>query len=148
MTVLDGIISNTISTSSLKTQPKIVLRPVTNLPATTQTPYFTVTGRVLITQLVGEVVGVCNGVATNIKLISNPTVGADVDLCSASASVANNAIGTIYTITGTLADASSSDATQTPIAPTNSVDVSGNTNWFGGAPTINTEFLMSRNYYY
>jgi len=37
------------------TQPQIVERSAANLPQTAQTPYFTVTGRVLIIQIVGEV---------------------------------------------------------------------------------------------
>jgi hypothetical protein len=86
------------------TQPKIVERAASNLPQTTQTPYFTVTGRVLITQIVGEVTTQIQGQTTNIKLISNPTVGADVDLCAVLDTNAN-AVGTLYNITGTLADA-------------------------------------------
>jgi len=86
------------------TTPKIVERTAAVLPASTQTAYFTVTGRVLITQIVGEVTTVFDGTANNIKLISNPTVGADVDMCTAL-SVTSDAVGTRYNITGTPADA-------------------------------------------
>jgi len=84
--------------------PRIVERASAALPQTAQTPYFTVSGRVLITRIVGEVTSDLGAVATNLKLIANPTVGADVDLCTA-VGVASDAAGTLYTITGTLADA-------------------------------------------
>lgn len=87
-----------------ETQPRIVERDAAVLPATTQTPYFTVTGRVLVTQIVGEVTTIFDGTVNSIKLISNPTVGADVDLCTALV-VTGDTQGTIYNITGTLSDA-------------------------------------------
>ncbi len=102
-----------------RTQPQIVERTVAILPAGTVTPYFTVTGRVLITQIIGEVVGNCNGVATSIKLISNPSVGVDVDLCTAVV-ITSDVAGNIYTITGTLSDAmvsTVSGAVQAQLAP-------------------------------
>ena len=89
---------------NFNTQPKIVERTSAILPASTQTAYFTVTGRVLITQIVGEVTVVFDGTANSLKLIANPTVGADVDLCTATV-VTTDAKGTIYNVTGTLGDA-------------------------------------------
>ena len=88
-----------------ETQPKIVERDSSTLPQTTQTAYFTVSGRILVTQIVGEV-GTANigAVETLVEVISNPTVGADVNLC-ASKDINGDVIGTIYTVTGTLADA-------------------------------------------
>jgi len=52
-----------------ETKPVIVERSAAVLPATTQTPYFTVTGRVLITQIVGAVssITVVNGIVTAIS---------------------------------------------------------------------------------
>ena len=81
-----------------------VERAAASLPQTTATAYFTVTGKVLITQIVGEVTTVIQTQANNTKLISNPTVGADVDLCAVN-DITADAAGTVYTITGTLADA-------------------------------------------
>ena len=79
-------------------------RASATLPATTATPYFTVTGKVKIFNIIGEVTTVVQAQANAIKLISNPTVGADVDLC---ATVESNAaaVGSLLTITGTLANA-------------------------------------------
>ena len=111
--------TDALITSESITQPKIVSRDTATLPENTQTPYFTVSGRVLITQIVGEVTGECSGTATNIKLVANPTVGADVDLCAVVA-IASNTVGTLYTITGTLADAmvaTASGAVQAQLAP-------------------------------
>ena len=97
---IDGIVDNLLATT-----PRIVSRAKATLPATTQTAYFTVTGRVMVTQIVGEVdTTAMDGTTTSIKLISNPTVGADVDLCAALV-VTSDTVGTLYNITGTLADA-------------------------------------------
>jgi hypothetical protein len=91
------------STRLTSTQPRIVERTTSNLPQATQTAYFTVSGKVLITQIVGEVTTQIEAQETVIKLISNPTVGADVDLC-VGLDTTGDAVGTIYNITGTLAD--------------------------------------------
>ena len=79
-------------------------RAVAALPATTATPYFTVTGRIKLLAILGEVTTVVQTQANNTKLIANPTVGADVDLCAVN-DITADAVGTIYGITGTLANA-------------------------------------------
>jgi len=79
-------------------------RASATLPATKATPYFTVTGKIKLLDIVGEVTTVVQAQANNTKLIANPTVGADVDLCAVN-SITGDAKGTIYTITGTLANA-------------------------------------------
>jgi hypothetical protein len=85
-------------------QNYVTHRASATLPATTATPYFTVTGKVRIISIIGEVTTVVQAQANAIKLIANPTVGADVDLC---ATVESNAatVGSLFTITGTLANA-------------------------------------------
>jgi len=103
------------------TQPIIVERSTSNLPqgAPGQDDYFTVSGRVLLLEIVGEVTEIIQGVAVSIKLIANPTVGADVDLCAAVV-INGDAVGTMYNITGTLADAmvaTTSGAMQGQVAP-------------------------------
>ena len=86
------------------TSPRIVSRASALLPQTAQTPYFRVNGRVLLIQIIGEVTIEVGNVATNTNLVANPTVGADVDLC-AVLDIDSDAVGTLYTITGTLANA-------------------------------------------
>jgi hypothetical protein len=81
-----------------------VARAAASLPQTTQTPYFTVTGRCMVLKIIGEVTTVVQAQANSIKLISNPTVGADVDMCAAL-DINADAVGTLYTVTGTLSDA-------------------------------------------
>ena len=54
--------------------PKIVTRAAANLPQTTATNYFTVTGRVLITQIYGIVTTAIENQACNAKLVANLTV--------------------------------------------------------------------------
>ena len=70
------------------------------------TALFTISGgRILLTHLEGEVTGAAVGaVNSNTKFVSNPTVGADLDLC-AVLDIISDILGSIYTITGTLADA-------------------------------------------
>ncbi len=96
------------------------------LPASTETPYFTVTGRVLVTQIVGEVTVIFDGTANSIKLIANPTVGADVDLCTALVATTDVA-GTIYTITGTLSDAMVATTSGAVIAQADAILVAAGT---------------------
>lgn len=81
-----------------------VTRAASVTPQTTAVPYFTVTGKVKILDIIGEVTTVCPAGENNFKLIANPTVGADVDMCAVVDS-ASAAVGSIFTITGTLADA-------------------------------------------
>jgi len=83
---------------------RVVERPTSVLPQGTQADYFAVTGRVIVTQIVGEVTAVIEGGANNMKLISNPSVGADVDLCTA-VDIDSDVVGTMYGITGTVTDA-------------------------------------------
>ncbi len=105
---------------------QVVERSSAILPASTETPYFTVTGRVLITQIVGEVTIVFDGTENSIKLIANPTVGADVDLCTALVATSDT-LGTIYTITGTLSDAMVATVSGAVISQANSILVAAGT---------------------
>jgi hypothetical protein len=83
----------------------LVERATAVLPQSTTAPIFTVVGRVALLNLIGEVTTVMTGTASNLKAQSNPTVtGASVDLC-ANVAVASAAVGTLFAITGTLADA-------------------------------------------
>lgn len=90
------------------TQPVIVERSATTLPQGVpgQTAYFTVSGRILLLNIVLETTVQIEGVAVSIKLVANPSLGgaADVDLCAAVV-VNADIVGTMYNITGTLADA-------------------------------------------
>ena len=81
-----------------------VFRATAALPATTAAALFTVTGRVELLQVLGVVTTIVQTQANNTKLIANPTVGADVDLCAVN-DISADAVGTVYGVTGTLADA-------------------------------------------
>lgn len=66
---------------------------------------FTITGRVLVKQIVGEVTTVIESQANAAKLVFNPTdTGADTDLC-ATLDINADAVGLHYGITGTVGDA-------------------------------------------
>ena len=80
------------------------------LPATTTDDLFTIAGgQVLITSLVGEVTTVVQTQANNTKLTLNPTAtGASQDMC-AVLDISADAVGEIYTISGTVGDALRSD---------------------------------------
>ena len=80
-------------------------RATSTLPQTTQSALFTIAnGRVCITGLIGEVTTVIQTQANNTKLVANPSVGTDVDIC-AVLSITADEVGTLYGITGLTSDA-------------------------------------------
>lgn len=80
-------------------------RATATLPQTAQGALFTVAGgRVILTNIIGEVTTVLGATATNASLIGNPTVGSDVALCAVLA-VASKEVGTLFGITGLFSDA-------------------------------------------
>lgn len=79
-------------------------RATATLPQTAASSLFTVTGRVKVLSIIGVVTTVIQTQLNNTKLVANPTVGADVNLC-AVLDISADAVGTNYVITGTLADA-------------------------------------------
>ena len=82
----------------------VVARATGALAQTADLSLFTVTGKVEILQIIGEVTTVVQTQANNTLLKINPTVGADVDLCAAL-DISADAVGSLYTITGTFANA-------------------------------------------
>jgi hypothetical protein len=83
-----------------------VQRATAALPQTSTSTLFTVSGgKVLITSLIGEVTTVIQTQADNTKLTFDPTdAGATQDLC-AVLDITADAVGTMYSITGTPATA-------------------------------------------
>lgn len=83
-----------------------VSRATAALPQTAASAIFTISGgRVLVTQIVGEVTTVIQTQADNTKLTFDPTdAGATQDLC-AVLDITADAVGTCYSITGTPATA-------------------------------------------
>lgn len=83
-----------------------VARATAALPQTTTSTLFTVsTGQVLLTGIFGEVTTVIQTQANNTKLTFDPTAaGASQDMC-AVLDITADAVGTIYSITGTPATA-------------------------------------------
>lgn len=83
-----------------------VQRATAALPQTAAGALFTVTGgKVLVTSLIGEVTTVIQTQADNTKLTFDPSdAGATQDLC-AVLDVTGDAVGTLYSITGTPATA-------------------------------------------
>jgi hypothetical protein len=81
-----------------------VARATAALPATAASAIFTVTGRIKLIDIKGVVTTLIQTQANNTKLIANPTVGADVDICAVN-DITADAVGTVYSITGTLANA-------------------------------------------
>lgn len=83
-----------------------VQRATAALPQTAAGALFTVTGgKVLVTSLIGEVTTVIQTQADNTKLTFDPTdAGATQDLC-AVLDVTADAVGTLYSVTGTPATA-------------------------------------------
>lgn len=82
-----------------------VPRATAALPQTAQSALFTISGgRVLLLGIVGEVTTVIQTQANNTKLVANPTVGTDVDICAAL-SISADEVGCLYGITGLFSDA-------------------------------------------
>lgn len=88
----------------------IVQRATSTLPAGTDLALFTITGgQILLLAIWGEVTVAIQNQANATLLKLNPTAtGADQDIC-ASLDIDNDAIGEIYSITGTVGDAMVSD---------------------------------------
>jgi len=84
---------------------KKVERATATLPQTTAAAIFNIKGgRVLLTQIVGEVTVVIQTQANNTKLTANPTTGTSVDIC-AVLSITADEVGTLYGVTGLNTDA-------------------------------------------
>ena len=81
-----------------------VERAAASLPQSAQTAYFTIAGGRVLAWILGEVTTVIQNQANNTKLVHNPTVGTDMDLC-AVLNIAADEVGTLYAITGVPADA-------------------------------------------
>lgn len=81
-----------------------VERAAANLPQTTQSALFTIAGGRVAAFILGEVTTVIQTQANNTKLVHNPTVGTDMDLC-AVLSITAKEVGTLFGITGIPADA-------------------------------------------
>lgn len=81
-------------------------RATAALPQTATSTLFTITGgRILLTEIIGEVTTVIQTQADNTKLTFDPTdAGATQDLC-AVLDITGDAVGTMYSITGTPATA-------------------------------------------
>ena len=82
----------------------LVQRAAAALPQTTAAAIFNVSGKCLITSIIGEVGTVIQTQSNNTKLTANPTTGTSVDLCAVLDISADEA-GALYGITGTFSDA-------------------------------------------
>src|ERR1043166_63476 len=99
------------------------------LPQTATEAAFTITGgRIILLQLLGECTVVIQTQACNLNIQSNPTAaGASLDLC-AVLNISAKAVGTLFGMTGTLANALQSGvailAQATPlILPVGTIDL-------------------------
>ena len=82
-----------------------VERQADNLPQSGAGALFTVVGgKVRVLHIVGEVTTEIQTQPNATKLVANPAVGADADLC-ATVEITGDVVGTMYNITGTVANA-------------------------------------------
>jgi hypothetical protein len=79
-------------------------------------------GRVLVTQIVGEVTTIMETKTINFKLTANPTTGTSTDMCANLDLTAAEA-GTLLTISGTEADALRKGSSGSIVAQNNPVVV-------------------------
>lgn len=75
----------------------------TELPPTGVKAIFSVSGRIMLLGVIGEVTTIMGAVATNLKIQSNPTVGTTIDLCAVAA-LNDLAVGILLSITGLATD--------------------------------------------
>ena len=98
-----------------------VPRATATLPQTTQSGLFTVSGgRIALTSIIGEVTVIIQNQANNTKIVANPTVGTDVDLC-AVLNIAGDEVGCLYGITGLFSDAIVGAAAGAGVLPRNPI---------------------------
>lgn len=103
----------------------IVERATDSLPQTADEALFRITGgKVRIISIIGEVTTVIQTQANATKIKFNPSgTGSDVDLC-ATLDITADAVGTLYSITGTLATAMKSTSLWV-VAPADNIANSG-----------------------
>lgn len=94
------------SAARILTQGIAVSRATAALPQSASAAIFNITGgRILVVDIVGEVTTVIQTQTNNTKLLFNPTgAGSSTDLC-ATTDITADAVGTLYSITGTPATA-------------------------------------------
>lgn len=80
------------------------LRGAAALPASVGAPIFTVTGRIRLVQILGEVATTVQTQGNNTKLTATPTISGATDMC-AVLDITGAAVGSVFSITGTLASA-------------------------------------------
>jgi len=109
---------------------RIVSKSSASLPQTTQSALFTITGKVKLINIIGEVTTEIQNQANNAKIVHNPTVGSDTDLC-ATGNIQAMAVGTLCWITGDVSDGIQADANgmvdSTPTAFTRDLILSAGT---------------------
>jgi hypothetical protein len=105
--------------------PRITERATAALPQTADGALFRITGgKIRVLGIYGEVTTVIQNQANNTKIKHNPSnSGSDVDLC-AVLNIANDAVGQIYSITGTLATAMKS-TTENLVVPADDIAAPG-----------------------
>jgi hypothetical protein len=108
-TAAEVLAAETKGVAVVNTDGGLVHRAAAALPQTAEEAIFTVTGKVKLISIIGEVTTEIENQANNTKLVADPTVGSNVDLC-AVLDIDSDTVGTVYTITGTVGDALADNA--------------------------------------
>lgn len=84
---------------------KAVDKALAALPQTAKLDIFTISGgRILVTQLVGEVTTNIGAVANSTRFTTTPTALAEQDLCAAGTDINGHLVGRLYGMTGVVTD--------------------------------------------
>lgn len=104
--IYDAVGSGLLTAGTVQSLPRMAAKASATLPQTADQTLFTVTGgNVEILTLIGEVTVVIETQANASLIKFNPTgTGADTDLCAAL-DITADAVGSMYSLTGTFADA-------------------------------------------
>lgn len=101
-------------------------RPAATLPQTAQKPIFAITGKVLITHVLGEVTTVMQALANATKLCYRNEALTSSDLC-ATLDLTGDVVGSYYTIGGIAAGAMANPATSPAIKLPNPITLNAGT---------------------
>ncbi len=108
------VLAATLKRRTTRELPGTVVRATAVLPASVQEALFTIAGGLVkVTDFIGEVTVAMDATTTTLTLVANPTVGADINVATASGDIASDTAGQLYSVGGNVGGAWNIDGTAT-----------------------------------